>query len=126
MLARKLLGMHPSEKVMGYDVLILKVDGSALDTSSSTAGIIVGSTAVTAKDDGSEVVTITFDEPLRNAPIVIASQCLSADCIIKPDSITATASSLEYSCYKISDASTAVNDADIVLTLVIPHGSDIV
>lgn len=126
MLERRLVALHGLDKHNKYSELLIKIDGSALTTTSATAGVTIGTKFCTAKDDGSDVVTITFNEALRNAPEVVATQALTADCIVKPDAIATTTTTVVYSCVKISDGATAVNDADVVILLRIPEGYEVV
>ena len=107
-----------------YTELVIKVDGSAVTTTTSATGLVIGSKFCKVKD-ATEVVTITFNEALPIAPLVF-TECATADCIVKPDSLVTTTTTIVYSCINISDGSTAVSDADITLLLRIPEGYEVV
>ncbi len=122
---RRLISIHRLDIHNKYSELLIKIDGSALTTTTATAGLTIGTKFCKAKDDGSDKVTITFNEALSNAPEVI-TQCLTADCIVKPDTLVTTTTTIVYNCFKISDGSTAVNDADVILLVRIPEGYEVV
>lgn len=122
---RRHVDIHRLDVHNKYSELLIKVDGSAVTTSTAVTGLTIGSKFCKIKD-ATEVVTITFNEALPNAPEVVGAQCLTADCIVKPNSIVTTTTTVVYSCIKISDGATAVSDADVVILLRIPEGYEVV
>jgi len=101
---------HLDDKNIRPRELIIKVDGTALATTLGTGGLLVGADSVTAKD-ASNVVTITFNRPLRNAEYAVFFQERTVDCDARVTSQAATG--FTYTTRKSSDASTAVPNADV-------------
>ena len=97
-------------------ILNIEIDGSALTTTTVNAGVVGGVEAVQAKD-ASNVVTITFRTPFRNAKYMAHfTPVNNADCVAV--SVTRAAGTLAYTTVKGSDFSTAVNDADMMITII--------
>ena len=100
--------------------MVIAIDGDVVTTTTATTGLLQGAEVVKVKKGSggsANEVTITFNAALRNAEYVVFSQCLTADCIIKPDTIVRAAGTLVFSTVKISNLSTAVNDADIMILI---------
>jgi hypothetical protein len=92
--------------------MLIEIDGSALTTSTADAGVIQGLDYVQAKD-ASNVVTVTFKRPLRNANYGVFIQEITANCKAELTSRSATAFS--YTTVQVADGSTASADADVVI-----------
>ena len=111
---RRFLRIHELDPLSEVHELNIEIDGSALTTSLATAGVVIGKTFITAKDDGSNTVTIAFKRPLKRAPHVHAST-YTADCVVRVTSRTTTG--IEYITVQNDDTTTGVDDADVFLTL---------
>jgi hypothetical protein len=101
---------RPKPKVIG-----ISIDGSALTTTTADAGVIGGLDICQAKDDGSNTVTITFREPLRNAEYQVVTQCHTADAVV--DTVTKAAATITYTTVQNDATGSAVADADVDLII---------
>lgn len=92
--------------------LQIQIDGSALTTTTGIAGVDVGADSVTAKDDGANVVTVTFRQAMRNAKYLVHIQGTGTT-PIDVKTITKTAASFSYTTVDGGTSATAVDDADV-------------
>jgi len=116
------VGLDPMTRLSNLKVLPVQIDGSALTTTSSSAGCLVGASAVNVKDDGSNTVTITFKETKRNAPMVFAT-AKATDTVV--DAVTSSTTSVIYTTVQNDATGSAVADADVDLLLVWFDDSDV-
>lgn len=101
---------HRDDRNLRPRDLLISIDGSALATSAGSGGVLIGADSVTANDDGSNTVTITFNTPMRNSEYSVFFQPRTTDCICRVASRAAgnfTYTSLEL------DGTTAEADADV-------------
>ena len=102
-----------------FEQLVLQIDGSDLVSGTyGTVALDIGARYATAKDDGSNTVTVSFNEKLPAAPIVQSFVSNTADG--KLDTYTSTTSTFTYVTVKASD-NTALADVDATITLLIPR-----
>lgn len=107
-----------------FDLLYLSITGSLLPNGTATnAAFTMGKYVAVARDDGSNGVTITFNEPLRSTPILVSSSVNTADGSIDPGVLSNTG--FAYTSVKRSDHSALVH-ADVTLTFLIPRGIEVV
>ena len=93
--------------------ILLRIDGSDVATSASTAGVDEGSAHVTAaKGTGgaSNEVTITFNDAYSRVPVVVATP-VTTNCHIEIKSVAAGSVVLET--FQVADGTTGVDDADM-------------
>lgn len=120
---RRFLQVNSIDQVNRVEKLYIKIDGSALTTSLATAGVVLGANVCTAKDDGSNAVTITFARPLRRAPEILYT-VYTDNC--KLDSLVSSTTGITYTSVKADDHTTGVADADVYLELSCLEGVDLV
>ena len=112
-----LVRQHKDDNRTNPVVSCIEIDGSALTTTTANAGVIRGVEIAQAKDDGANIVTVTFRTPFRNSNYTVhITPVATADALAV--TITRAAGTLTYTTVKASDASTAVNDADVMILIV--------
>lgn len=92
--------------------MLIEIDGDAVTTTTADAGVIVGLDYVQVKD-ASNVVTVTFRRPLRNANYGVFIQEITADC--KAELTSRSTTSFSYTTVENDDSATGKADADVVI-----------
>ena len=101
----------------------IRIDGSDLPNgTATTAGVDVGAGWCVARDDGANLVTITFNESVRQAPMVYASVS-TANAVV--DVITTSTTGITYTTVENDDTTSAVADADVDLFLLFFDTADV-
>lgn len=120
---RRINRLNRRDKHNTFSHLYLQVDGSALPNGTATnAGLTVGRDVAVARDDGSNAVTITFNEPLENAPLVFWSPITDN---VEVKIVTNDGTTLAYTTVDSDSNGTGVNDADVNFLLVVPLGPEV-
>lgn len=104
-------------------LIALRVDGSAVTTSASATGLLMGSGQVTIKKGSggtSNEVTITLKETAAQVPIVSATP-ITTNCHVEIKSVTTSVIVLET--FQVADGTTGVDDADMHVLIVVPLDS---
>lgn len=115
---RKFLRHHEADPYNHIELLMVKIDGSALTTSDeSEAGVLMGAGAVFAKDDGANQVTITFKTELLHEPEVIGAFANTAD--IHINEVSKSVNTFVYKTVDADNTASAQADADVTLTFAI-------
>lgn len=109
------VGLDSNTRLANMRIIPVQIDGSALTTTSSSAGVLTGSSAVSAKDDGGNTVTLALAPSLRNAPMVLAQ---AKGTNVSVENIISAVGTVSYDTVQDADGSTAVNDADVDLLLI--------
>jgi len=121
-MTKQFLKKNRLDKSNRFEFLVFRVDGSELPTGTGTATpLLVGREAATALDDGSNQVTITFNEALPIAPLVASITCGTTDVIV--DTYATTTTTLIYTTTD-TDA-VAAADADVDIVLICPMGPEV-
>lgn len=118
-----IVGLDPSTRLSNMRMVPVQIDGSALTTTSSSAGVLTGASLVSAKDDGGNTVTLAFSPALRNAPMVLA-QAKGTNTTV--ENVVSSTGSVTYDTVQDADGSTAVNDADVDLILIWFDDADVI
>lgn len=121
--SRFYVNTHEKERHNAIALIPVRIDGSALTTTSSAAGVVEGKNILDASDDGSNTVTLTFKEPLKNIPTVTASVVGATTTLVKFTTISA--SQIVYDTVQ-ADGTTAQADADVHLHISVVLGSTVV
>ncbi len=102
-----------------FAYLPLKIDGSSLSTgTATTAGLVIGQDVCVALDNGSNQVTITFNEALQAAPLIYSAYSETGNVLVQY--VSSSTTTLVYNTVKSDDHTTGVADADVNLLLIIP------
>ena len=101
-----------------------KIDGSALTTTSSSAGLLSGIRAADAAD-ATNVVTVTFKEGLESVPLGAAFHPEATATQIIARNVTLAKTSVAYTTVDASDNS-AASDVDGLLVVFYLEGVDII
>ena len=92
--------------------LQIQIDGSDLTTTTGIAGVDVGADSVTAKDDGANIVTVTFRQAMRNTKYLVHIQAHKAGAPVEIKDLTKAAGSFTYTTVDGDSHGTAADDAD--------------
>jgi hypothetical protein len=95
------------------ELVFLRIDGSAVATSASTAGVLEGTTLVTAaKGTGgtSNEVTITLNNASARVPVVLGVASITTNCHVEVKSVAV--GSIVFETFQVADGTTGVDDAD--------------
>ena len=102
-----------------------KVDGSAVTTTSSSAGLVAGIRAADVKDDGANLVTITFKEGLSSVPLGAVFHPQDSAVPVVGRNVTLSKTAVTYTTVDGQDNS-AVNDVDGLLVIYYLEGVDVI
>ena len=106
----RFLSLTPDTLMKNPRMVLLRVDGSDLTTTSAAAGLDVGSAVATAKDDASNQVTIDFLQAFKSVPFVFWTP-RTDNVEVKIGTLSAT--QLIYTTVDSDSNGTGVNDADV-------------
>lgn len=114
---------HRDNRGSKYYELTLKIDGSELPNGTATSAALasgLGKEWAVARDDGSNTVTVTFNEKLPGVPIIKCVHAITADGALDETTASITAAQVVYDSVKKTDG-TALADMDCVITLLVPY-----
>lgn len=117
-----LVSLHELFRSRGCNLLPIVITGASLTTTSSANGVTVGADVVDAKDDGSNVITITFKEPLKQKPLIFV-QTETADNHILVSAKSTTA--FDLTSVQNDANGTGVNDPNLMILVVVVDDSDL-